>query len=311
MDTSVTIYVSPAEMSKIASDLDLRLSRVFLAVVDAGGFSAAEGTLNVRQPTISAQIGDLEARLGYRLCERGRKGFRLTPKGERFTELARRYLTTIGEFDREATNIDRELVGILNIGILGNMPPGQADRLARAISRFRSRDEAVQVNISVNSPHVLEEQLEQGPLHLAASYFWRRVPSLEYRPFGSERQVAVCGRRHPLFAAAGNCDPEQLSDHPWCWRQYPILAAPPLPPNSRVTATADNMEATLILIRSGEHLGYLPEHVAAPHLAAGELAALNPAVFAYEAELHVGFHRRSRTDPIVAALLRDIGEASP
>jgi DNA-binding transcriptional LysR family regulator len=216
-----------------------------------------------------------------------------------------------GEFDREATNIDRELVGILNIGLLGNMPPGQTDRLAGAISRFRSRDEAVQVNISVNAPHVLEEQLEQGPLHIAVSYFWRRVPSLEYRPFGSERQVAVCGRRHPLFATAGNCDPEQLSDHPWCWRQYPILAAPPLPPNSRVTATADNMEATLILIRSGEHLGYLPEHVAAPHLAAGGLAALNPAVFAYEAELHVGFHRRSRTDPIVSALLRDIGEASP
>jgi DNA-binding transcriptional LysR family regulator len=310
MDTSVTIDVSRAQMSKISSDLDLRLSRVFLAVVDAGGFSAAEGVLNVRQPTISAQIGDLEARLGYRLCERGRKGFRLTPKGERFAELARRYLTTVAEFDREATNIDRELVGILNIGLLGNMPPAQADRLARAIARFRARDEAVQVNLSVNAPHVLEEQLEQGPLHIAVNYFWRRVPSLEYRPFGAERQVAFCGRRHPLFAAAGSCDPEDLAGHPWCWRQYPILSAPPLPPNARVTATADNMEATLILIRSGEHLGYLPEHVAAPDLAAGELAALNPAVLAYEAELHVGFHRRSRADPIVAALLKDIAEAA-
>ena len=50
------------------SELDIRLIRVFLAVVEAGGISAAQTALNTTQPTISAQLATLEARLGFRLC---------------------------------------------------------------------------------------------------------------------------------------------------------------------------------------------------------------------------------------------------
>ena len=57
------------------SDLDLRLVRVFLAVVDASGVSAAQMTLNVGSSTISTQLATLETRLGFRLCDRGRGGF--------------------------------------------------------------------------------------------------------------------------------------------------------------------------------------------------------------------------------------------
>lgn len=38
------------------SDLDLRLIRVFLAVVDANGITPAQATLNVSQSTISTQL---------------------------------------------------------------------------------------------------------------------------------------------------------------------------------------------------------------------------------------------------------------
>lgn len=45
------------------TDLDLRLIRVFLAIVDAGGVSPAQATLNVGQSTISTQLATLETRL--------------------------------------------------------------------------------------------------------------------------------------------------------------------------------------------------------------------------------------------------------
>ncbi|MFW8641943.1 LysR family transcriptional regulator [Rhizobium beringeri] len=54
------------------SSPDLHLLRVFVAVTEAGGFSAAQLTLNVSQSTISTQMSDLEARLGLKLCRRGR-----------------------------------------------------------------------------------------------------------------------------------------------------------------------------------------------------------------------------------------------
>ena len=49
------------------SGLDFKLLKVFKAVVEAGGFSAAQNELNVGLAAISKQISDLEIRIGMRL----------------------------------------------------------------------------------------------------------------------------------------------------------------------------------------------------------------------------------------------------
>ena len=46
---------------------DIRLLRVFAKVVEAGGFSAAQISLNVSQSTISTHMMALEQRLGVKL----------------------------------------------------------------------------------------------------------------------------------------------------------------------------------------------------------------------------------------------------
>ena len=61
---------------------DLRLLRIFMTVADARGFSAAQTLLNISAPTVSNHISALETRLGVKLCQRGRAGFRLTQEGE-------------------------------------------------------------------------------------------------------------------------------------------------------------------------------------------------------------------------------------
>ena len=45
------------------SDIELRLLRVFIGVVEAGGMSSAQATLNIALPTISAHLATLEERL--------------------------------------------------------------------------------------------------------------------------------------------------------------------------------------------------------------------------------------------------------
>ena len=62
--------------------VDLRLLRIFQAVVRFNGFSAAQEPLGITQATISAHMKQLEGRLGLRLCERGRSGFYLTDYGK-------------------------------------------------------------------------------------------------------------------------------------------------------------------------------------------------------------------------------------
>ena len=80
------------------TDNDLRLLRVFRAVVDCGGFAAAELELNINRSTISRHIKDLEIRLGVTLCRRGRGGFSLTSEGETVYASALKMMGAMEEF---------------------------------------------------------------------------------------------------------------------------------------------------------------------------------------------------------------------
>jgi DNA-binding transcriptional LysR family regulator len=288
------------------ADLDLRLIRVFLAIVDAGGLSAAQATLNVGQSTLSSQLATLETRLGFSLCQRGRGGFRLTAKGERFVQLARRLVYTLNDFSAEARNMDRQLVGTLQVGLIGHAPMNQNVRIGQAIERFRQRDEAVRLSLLVRAPGELEELLVGGQIQVAVGYFWHRVPTLEYTPLFVERQVAYCSPSHSLASRAGRVTLEELVDADWAWRSYPLPEARMSVPTRRVTAVADNMEAVAVLILSGQHLGYLPEHFAAPYVKAGLLCALNVRTLHYNVTFHMASKKRAYQDEITRAFIEDM-----
>lgn len=293
-------------MLGMLNDLDLRLIRVFLAVVDAGGLSSAQSSLNVGQSTISMQLASLETRLGFRLCERGRGGFRLTPKGERFTELARSLMLSIDDFGTQARNMDRKLVGSLRIGMIGHTPFSENSRISHAIARFRQRDQSVKLHVLVRSPRELEERLLSNEIDVAIGYFWHRAPSLQFTPLFIERQVAYCGKDHPLFDVAGDLSIDDCWSHDWAWRTYPLPEANfPNQPKS-ITAIADNMEALAMLILSGHHLGFLPQHFAMPYQKQGLMAALNPQLLQYEVTFHVVTRQRQQLGEIARAFLDDL-----
>jgi DNA-binding transcriptional LysR family regulator len=289
--------------------VDLRLVRVFLAVVEAGGVAPAQLALNVGASTISMQLAALETRLGFRLCERGRGGFRLTAKGEVFTEMARGLIGSIDDFGQAARNLDKQLVGNLRIGLIGHMPPGQNQRLAQAIARFRGRNEAVKITLLVRSPAELEEALLKGRMDLAIAYFWHRVPALRFTPLFHERHEAYCGKNHPLFARAGRLAREEVDKLDWAWRTYPVPQAGLDGPPPVVGGWADNMEALSLLILSGHHLGFLPEHYAIPYVEQGHLAALNPAILRYDTTFHAVTRLRRHVSEVTKAFLDDLGAA--
>ncbi|HEX7935035.1 MAG TPA: LysR family transcriptional regulator [Paraburkholderia sp.] len=291
------------------TDLDLRLIRVFLAIVDAGGVSPAQATLNIGQSTISTQLATLETRLGYRLCERGRSGFRLTARGEQFVDAARALLGAVDNFGVQARNVGRKLVGTLDIGVIGHTPVAASARISDAIARFRSRDQSVRFSILVRSPGELEELLLNSRIQVGIGYFWHRVPSLEYTEVFAEDQFAYCAKGHPLFASAGDVSPEQAAAHEWAWRSYPLPEADSSTTPRHVTAVADNMEAVAMLVLSGHHLGYLPGHFAAPFVEQGLLAALNPALMQYRVTFHMVTRARQHRTDIVEAFIDDMKAA--
>lgn len=72
----------------------------FIAIVEAGGLSAAARALDMTPSAISKLLGRLEARLGARLVNRTTRKLMLTPEGDAFYENARRILAEIDDAER-------------------------------------------------------------------------------------------------------------------------------------------------------------------------------------------------------------------
>jgi len=97
--------------------VDLKLLRVFAEIVKCGGFSAAQAALNIGQSTISEQMTHLETRLGVKLCQRGRSGFRLTEQGVAIFESTRRLLAAVDDFCLDADVLKQKITGKLPLGL--------------------------------------------------------------------------------------------------------------------------------------------------------------------------------------------------
>ena len=163
-----------------------------------------------------------------------------------------------------------------------------------------------------------------GALMAHSSWMWTRlkwgeakpmlgVPEgLDYLPLLPETNLLYCAAGHPLFQredAAITRDDLQRSG--LLSRGYLEAFDADFFDAEAHRATVHHIEAALLLIATGRFVGFLPEHVAAPEVAAGRLRALKPK----EIRLVVPFSmitKRSRTnDPRVrrfrALIEQDLG----
>ena len=85
-------------------------------------------------------MGDLEKRLGMRLCQRGRAGFALTDEGREVYRATQTLLAALEGFRAEVNDLHQHLRGELNIGIINNLVTLPQMRITHALSALRGRD---------------------------------------------------------------------------------------------------------------------------------------------------------------------------
>src|SRR5262245_7624610 len=128
-------------------DVDLKLLRVFNTIVKCGGFSAAQASLNVAQSTISERMTQLETRLGVKLCERGRSGFRLTEQGQAIHKATQRLLGAVEDFCVDADVLKRQVSGTLNLGVIDTTISDPGCPLRQTTERFVQRGHEVHLHV--------------------------------------------------------------------------------------------------------------------------------------------------------------------
>jgi len=105
------------------NDLSLRQLQYVVAVADTLGFHKAAARCHVSQPTLSAQVQQLEGVLGVRLFERDRRHVLVTTAGADMVARARRILIEAEDLLSAATQLREPFSGTLRIGIIPTIAP--------------------------------------------------------------------------------------------------------------------------------------------------------------------------------------------
>ena len=101
----------------------LRQMEYLVAIADTGTFGEAAKRTFVSQPSLSAQVKDMELHIGASLLERGRHGALLTPIGEEMVKRARIVLRQVEEMKVLGREAEGTLAGRVKLGVLPTVGP--------------------------------------------------------------------------------------------------------------------------------------------------------------------------------------------
>ena len=134
----------------------LRNMRAFVAIADAGSFTAASRQLAATKPLVSRLISELEDHLRTRLLNRTTRQIALTEAGKRYLSRCRDILASVAEAEMEASEAHTKPAGTLKVHAMSII--GQ-HYVVPALVAFHERFPALTVDLTLsnNDPGILEE----------------------------------------------------------------------------------------------------------------------------------------------------------
>jgi DNA-binding transcriptional LysR family regulator len=294
------------------SDIDLRLIRIFCTIVECNGFAGAQIALNMAQSTLSTHLGSLEAKLGSKLCERGRGGFRVTPAGEDTYAAAQELLRNLERFEATMDRVHRRRTARLRIGLIDCVTTFDALDLPGAIARFTARHPEALVELETDTPAGLQNSLLKGSRDIVVGGSLQPMPGLVYRELAAEIHHLYCGRGHPWFDRPDR----DLTQADFLKAAFSVRSYMHFDDTyrlGRVTAraTVGSMEAQEILILSGRYVGFLPAHRGGLWESRGSMRAVKRSDWSLTSRFYASHGRGPDGEALRSAFMRELLPAPP
>lgn len=177
----------------------LRQLEYAVAVADTLSFRAAAQRCHVAQPSLSAQLAQLEAVLGVRLFERDRRRVLPTAAGRELVERARRVLREAGDLVDTAARAADPLAGRLQIGVIPTVSPYLLPTVAPALRKAYPR---LTVIWREEKTPTLIAALQAGMLDAALLALEAEIGDVEREVIARDPFVLAAPRGHALATAA-------------------------------------------------------------------------------------------------------------
>ena len=166
-----------------------------VALDDAKHYRRAAERCNISQPSLSAQVQNIEQVLGVQLVERSRSGVTMTPVGREVVDRGRRVLDEVQGIVDFAAGAQRGLTGTIRLGAKPTLGPYL---LPHVVAHLHREYPDLSLYIREGAPRELEHELGRG-LHDVI---------LAQLPVAGSELVTERLFREPLYLA-------MAADHPF------------------------------------------------------------------------------------------------
>jgi LysR family hydrogen peroxide-inducible transcriptional activator len=292
----------------------LRQLQYAVAVAESLSFHKAAKRCLVSQPSLSAQLAQLEAGLGVRLFERDRRRVLLTVPGREIIERARSVLRETDDLVELARRSKDPLSGTLRIGVIPTISPYL---LPRINSAFRNAFSRLTVMWIEDKTETLVRSLDAGTLDGVLLALEAEIGDVEREILGYDPFVLATPKGHPLGASAipvkaGDLRDASvlLLDEGHCFREQ-ALAFCSSAKAHELEFRATSLSTLAQMVASGAGVTLLPR-LAVPTEA--KRAGIHVRVFAAPAPqrtVALVWRRRSPLEPALRALAKVARDAYP
>ncbi|MDR3095877.1 MAG: LysR family transcriptional regulator [Paraburkholderia sp.] len=121
--------------------------KIFKAVAETGGFTAAALALDLQQPYVSRAISNLEKRLGVSLLRRSTRRLQVTQEGYQYLALCKRVLDEIDSAEAQLSRAGRHMSGDIRVTVATSFG---MDQIVPLIPGFLERYPGLRVRLSLS-----------------------------------------------------------------------------------------------------------------------------------------------------------------
>jgi DNA-binding transcriptional LysR family regulator len=197
--------------------------QAFVAVVEAGSFTAAADRLNSAKSAVSRRVSALEERLGVQLLQRTTRVLNLTDTGRSFYEHSARILADLNEAEAAVQQEHGELRGTLRVAL----PLSFGVRhMCKPVAAFSKLHPKVEFDLNLNDRRIdlIEEGVDvalrigrlQDSTHIARRLF--------------DARAVVCASPHYLSVHGKPKTPDDLRKHRCLCQRVAVISWRTRPP---------------------------------------------------------------------------------
>ena len=290
----------------------LRQLQYVVAVAEELSFRRAAARCHVSQPSLSAQIAQVEAAVGVQLFERSHRNVLVTLAGQDILDRARKLLLEADDLREAGRSASDPLTRVIRLGVIPTIGPYF---LPIAAPELRAKFRRLTVAWREDKTGVLMEALHTGALDAALIALEADVGDVETEIVAHDPFVLAVAANHPLAKARGPVQASELRaqdvlllDEGHCFREQALEVC------SSARAREGEFRATSLgtlvqMVAGGAAVTLLPTLAVATEARRAGLRVRPMASARAQRTIALAWRRRSPLGPAlreIAKVLRDV-----